>query len=164
MKFKEANIIHQEPDTDGAPVRRLLDVGRLIIKNEGRYKASGVEAYIENISSDGEARDNFIPVPLVWTHGQLNEQGPTVRDIYPNQTVYLDVFNHIYDPNYVGESTVELAVAAGHGIDSLSKMNAGVSKMLIRLYQESGQVNSVTLKTDWDMKSVLDLSISDAKY
>jgi hypothetical protein len=41
-------------------------------------------------------RKNFFPIPLRWTHGQLRES-PTVRDIYPNQVAYLDIFNYYFD-------------------------------------------------------------------
>jgi len=79
-----------------------LEVSRLVIENKGKHTARIVEAYIENISDNGEIRKNFIPMPLMWTHGQLFHDGwATSRDIYPNQTVYLDILNYVYNPEYV---------------------------------------------------------------
>lgn len=138
---------------------RLLSVGRIIIHNNGKYKASSVEACIEKIYFEGKEREDFFPMPLVWTHGQLNKKGHTIRDIYPNQTVYLDIFNQIYDNYYVGENIVKLAVAAGLDNDNLSGMNLGESELLIKLYQESGQVNEIHLKTVWDSKNIPTISI-----
>ena len=159
LVFKDTSIVHQDSLPEEKHIRKLLDVGRLIITNKGRFKATTVEAYIDQITSDGIAREDFFPMPLVWTHGQLNKNGSTVRDIYPNQTVYLDVFNHILDPEYKNNSSVIFAVAAGHSIDSLSKMNLGESEILIKFYQESGQVNQVWIKADWDGKSVPKINI-----
>ena len=155
------SVLNQDPANDEFQknLTRLTDVGRVIIKNHGKYKASSVEAYIENIIYEGENRKDFFPIPLFWTHGQLNKNGPTIRDIYPNQTVYLDIFNYIYDDGYVGNGIVAFAVAAGNNVENLSRVNLGESKILIKTYQESGQVDSINLKINWDGKSVPKLSI-----
>lgn len=157
-----SSVINQDPASEEADkVRpRLMNVGRVIIRNDGKYKASLVEAYIEKIIFDNEERVDFFPMPLFWTHGQLNKKyGPTVRDVYPNQTVYLDIFNHIYDDGYVGESIVSFAVAAGTQIENLSRMNLGESEILVRLYQESGQVDEIRLKLKWDGKNAPTINI-----
>lgn len=111
------------------------------------------------MGDNGNERGDFIPMPLVWTHGHLNKNGPTIRDIYPNQTVYLDVFNHIYDNGYADDNIVSFAVATGHNTDNLSGVTSGQSKILIKLYQESGQVTKICLKVNWDGKNVPELSI-----
>ena len=145
------SVVNQDnaETADEKHMRHLLNVGRIIIHNAGSHKASSVEAYIEKIIFDGKLREDFFPMPLVWAHGQLNRLGPTVRDIYPNQTVYLDIINHVYDEYYVHEDSVDFAVAAGHGIDNLSRMNLGESELFIKLYQESGQVDEIRLKAKW---------------
>lgn len=160
LVFKGTSIVNQDnnPDTK-EELARLLNVGRLIIKNEGKYIAKCVEANLDQIGFDDELRDDFLPIPLFWTHGQLNKNGPTIRDIYPNQTVYLDLIHHYYDPNYVGSNSVVFAVAAGQGIDNLWRMNLGESKLFIKLYQESGQVDNVCIKTLWDGKNAPTVSI-----
>lgn len=158
--FKDTSVVGQDSNPDAEEeLVRLLNVGRLILKNEGRYIAKSVEAYIDRIKFDGEWRDNFFPMPLFWTHGQLNKNGPTVRDIYPNQTVYLDLFNYLYDPNYVGNNSVVFAVAAGQGVDDLWRTNMGESELFIKFYQESGQVDEVCVKTIWDGRNVPTISI-----
>lgn len=125
---------------------RLLGLGRLIFTNEGRYIAKSVEACIDRIVFEGKERSDFIPMPLVWTHGQLGKSGLHVRDIYPSQTVYLDFFRLYRDSIYVGNQDVQFAVATGAEFENLSGMNIGESLVYIKLYQESGQVNEVCLR------------------
>jgi hypothetical protein len=152
-------VINQDNNPDEQHKPKLLDIARLAIRNEGRFKALSVEAYIEKICEDGEVRKDFIPMPLSWTHGQLNKSGPAVRDIYPNQTVLLDILQNTLDPEYVGDRSVRFAVAAGQNIDTLSKLALGESEVLIKIYQESGQVNDVLLKMTWDAKNNPQVSI-----
>ncbi|HUY62576.1 MAG TPA: hypothetical protein VMV50_02180 [Candidatus Paceibacterota bacterium] len=160
LVFEGTSVIGQDdnPDTEEDLVR-LLSVGRLIIKNEGKYIAKSVEAYIDRIKYDGEWRDDFFPMPLLWTHGQLNKDGLTIRNIYPNQTVYLDLFNYLYDSSYVGDNSVVFAVAAGQGVDSLWRTNFGESELFLKFYQESGQVDEVSIRAVWDGKDVPKISI-----
>lgn len=145
LMIKAISIINQDQDVDNQNMRKLLHVARIVIKNEGKFTARLVEPYIDKIINDNEEQEDFIPVPLSWTH--LNTSR---RDIYPNQTVYLDLFNHIFDPEYVSNRTVEFAVTAGHGVDSLSKMAIGNSEINIKLYQDSGQVDEAIINTSWN--------------
>ena len=66
-------------------------VYRLQIQNEGKDTAREVEVSVTEISDDGVRRDNFLPVPLRWTHFQSGTSGPAKRDIHRNQSVYLDL-------------------------------------------------------------------------
>lgn len=159
--FEKCSVINQDPASseDDKNSLRLLHVGRLVVKNIGRHKAVAAEAFIEKVVSNGDVRKNFIPMPLVWTHGRLSKTGPIVRDIYPNQTVYLDIFNHIYDYSYAGNSNVVFTVAAGHNNDNLSQMNSGESELFIKIYQESGQVDDVIIKSNYDGKNCPEISI-----
>jgi len=137
----------------------LLHVGRLVIKNNEQFAAKSVEAYLNAVEDNGKPRENFLPVPLHWTHGQLNaSKSTTVRDIYPQQVVYLDIFNEIYD-RQAAKNTVEFAIAAGHGINDFSKLSLSESKLFVKIYQESGQVNQIALKIDWDGVDVPAMSI-----
>lgn len=153
---RDTSVVNQDDTVDDDEYSKnlphILNVGRIIIENIGKHKASLTEAYIDKIIFNGEERENFFPVPLVWTHGQLHKNGPHIKDIYPNQKVYLDVFNHIYDDEYVDEHYVSFAVATGHNFLALSRLcwvEYG-TELLIKLYQESGQVNSIHLKISWD--------------
>lgn len=159
--FVKSSVISQDPaiEEDDKNLSRIMNVGRVVVKNEGKNKAVAVEVFIEKIIFDGEERKDFIPMPLNWTHGQLSKSGPIVRDIYPNQTVYLDIFNHIYDTGFVNENLVIFAVAVGHGNDNLSQMNVGESELHVTLYQESGQVDTLKLKCNYDGKSTPSISI-----
>lgn len=167
LVVKDTRVINQEASEEYQEASEeyqkhthpLLNVGIVIIKNTGQYKASSVEAYVEEIFDEGKKRSDFIPMPLVWTHGQLNKNGPTIRDIYPNQEVSLDFFNHKYDDGYVGDNIVSFAVATGHFVDNLSRMALGESKISIVLYQESGQVDTIRLKVIWDGVKVPKLSV-----
>jgi len=125
---------------------RLLGLGRLIITNEGRHIAKTVEACVDRIVYEGQDRSDFIPMPLVWTHGQLSKSGLHVRDVYPGQTVYLDFFRLYRDSIYAGNQDVQFAVATGTEFENLSGMNVGESFVYIKLYQESGQVDEVCLR------------------
>lgn len=129
---------------------KVLDIGRLVITNMGKFSAKSVQAYIERISDDGERREDFIPMPLTWTHGHLNPTGAITRDIYPNQTVYLDVFLNVLDIEVVHDRSVLLSVGTGREVDSFSKVALGQSELKIRLYQESGQVSEANIKIGWD--------------
>jgi len=161
LKVEGVSIVNQDPaqEEDEKNLSRLLNVGRIVIKNLGKYKAQSVEAYIEKINFQGKEREDYFPIPLFWTHGQLNKYGPTVRDIYPNQTVYLDIYNHIYTDEYDGNSIVKFAVAAGDNLENLSRANLGESEVIIKMYQESGQVDHIHLNIYWDGKSAPKLAI-----
>lgn len=74
--------------------------------------------------------------------------------------MYLDLFNYLYDPEYVGNNSVIFAVAAGQGVDNLWRMNLGESELFIKFYQESGQVDDICIKVIWDGKKVPTISIS----
>jgi len=147
LVFVQTNVIDQSPDPnifdflDGTP----LNIGRLVIRNDGRYIAENVEAYIDRIKYNGEFRANYIPMPLRWTHGELNKEGSTMRNIYPHQTVYLDIFDHVVDESYVGNTSVIFSVLSGRNVDDLSKMNIGRSELYIKLYQASGQVDEICI-------------------
>ena len=154
LKYVGISIVNQHND-DGNPYNPgPFDVGRVALENTGKHKARSVEAYLEKIISEGKERPDFFPVPLSWTHGELNKGGLSVRDIYPNQTVYLDIFNYVFDPEVVGDSAAFFAVAAGQGVDNLSRMNHGESKILVKFYQESGQVDRLWLDISWDLVSI----------
>lgn len=142
------SIVDQAGETHG-DWKEEHCVGRLVLTNTGKFVAKSVTANLEKIFYDEEERENFFPAPLKWTHGQLNKDGETVRDIYPNQTVYLDVYNYFSDERYE-DVPVNFAVGGGVEIHNLSVMNYGKSVIYIKLYQESGQVEEIRLEANWD--------------
>lgn len=92
LKVGENIISHNQPISNGTGSQVHVDSThyRFLIKNEGNATAKDVEVYIEEIANDGVKRDNFLPVPLRWTHYQTKGGGQVVRNILPKQSVYLD--------------------------------------------------------------------------
>ncbi|MDR3571375.1 MAG: hypothetical protein P4L81_04220 [Candidatus Pacebacteria bacterium] len=151
---------HRDPsEVDDSESMAILHVGRVIIENKGAFTARSVEAYIESIIDSGDRREDFFPMPLLWTHGQLNKDGAAVRDIYPHQTVYLDIFNNMLDREMLADRSLRLAVAAGNDVAALSRGALGESVLVVKLYQESGQVTEIRLKTAWDGRDVPKLTL-----
>ncbi len=142
------NVADQSNNTYEVREENTLYVGRLIIKNKGNHLAKSAEVYLEKVFDQEIERKNFFPIPLRWTHGQLRES-PTVRDIYPNQVAYLDIFNYYFEPNFVGNRLAKFVVGAGWNYDDLTLISTGESRILLKLYQESGQVESFSLKINW---------------
>ena len=152
---KDSCLIKQVENLGRGRVEQYY-VGRLAIKNKkGGFKAVTVEAYIEEIKDNGKTRKNFLPLPLQWTHGHLN-QNRSVRDIHPNQTVYLDIFDFHLNSNSLNEALISITVAAGGEVSNFSSIKAEKTELLIRLYQESGQVGKIFLKVIWERKKTPD--------
>lgn len=164
LKVIETSVINQENYAydDGNQQNnngKVADVGRIIIRNDGKIKARAVEPYIEAILWDNKIEQNFLPVPLKWTHGQLLTGGPTIRDIYPNQSVYLDIFYSIINSDMVGERSVDWAIGAGCEVDTFSKIRLGVNDIEVKMYQEDGQVTRIKIRVQWPGDSTPVLSI-----
>ncbi|MBK8483661.1 MAG: hypothetical protein IPL31_04755 [Saprospiraceae bacterium] len=60
---------------------------RLVIENDSNNIAEQVEFDILEVKDNDTLRSNFIPAPHSWTHIENN----SLRDIFPHQTVYLDI-------------------------------------------------------------------------
>jgi hypothetical protein len=122
-----------------------LYVGRLIIRNQSNVRAVNVEAYVESIVDNGIKRDNYLPVPLYWTHSQLYKS-PILRDIFGNQTVYLDIFNY----KAISDGDIyKLTSPIGH-VRDYCDLKLGETELHIRLYQESGQVVREKVTISWE--------------
>ncbi|MBU1089940.1 hypothetical protein KKF38_04075 [Patescibacteria group bacterium] len=166
IKSKLVPVVNPDPikQTSG---NSSIHVGRIIIKNEGKFKAVGVEASLEEIKDNSE-RD-FFATPLWWTHGQIYEQGPATRDIHPDQLVGLDIFNY-----FPSDQATLFAFALDkdpeksfkYTPDSFSKINLCETKLKIKLYQESGQTKEIYLAVDWKEKesSPKLLEITEKQY
>lgn len=156
LKVTGKSVVDQANESYDPDIVDTHLVGRLVIQNKGRYIARSVEASLEKIICEGEDRRNFFPVPLFWTHGQVNKG--IIRDIYPNQTVYLDVFEYIWD-SLQGESMARFSLGAGRDIENLSFVSVGKSNLLLKLYQESGQVDKIRLEISWEGKGEPEMTI-----
>lgn len=131
------------------PEVNKLHLGRIAIKNEGYFKALSVEAYVEAIKYTDNDRENFLAVPLSWTHGQLLRGGIITRDIHPKQIVYLDIFNYFFDNDYVGNHVCRLATPVAQNVDILTGIGIGKSELVIKVYQERGKHLTVNLIVEW---------------
>lgn len=108
---------------------------RIAVLNEGNDIAKNVQVDVTEIAENGKPRDNFLPMPLGWTHF-----GGEVRDILPKQTVFLDVFeHHIRRGDRFG--TVNLATRFGGGIDDFRqvRINPEISTLELTFYEQSGK-------------------------
>lgn len=69
------------------------DVWRLLMENEGKGTAREVEVYAEKIIRNRSIVENFLPVPLQWTHYQTRGNNAVSRDIHPSQSVFIDLIS-----------------------------------------------------------------------
>lgn len=120
-------------------------VWRLQLVNKGRYPARNVRADVERLLSESSQR-TIVVSPLNWAH---NPGDIYTRDIFPNQTAYLDIcvayITPCYDPEHF-----KLSNNLVHTIDESSSIYKGETRVDIGLYQESGQRVKIELKIDWD--------------
>src|SRR3989344_5155347 len=124
-----------------------LNLWRLVIKNIGNDTAKNVQVDIIEVVDDGKKlRKNFLPLPLRWTH--LDKE---CRDILPDQTVYLDLFEHINrGPLGNIQHFVRFGTRYAQEIQHFCFLNPGKSKVKIKLFQENGVSFETTVDTDWD--------------
>jgi len=138
-------------------------VWRIKIVNEGKYPARNVRADVEKIESDGIPRKEIIVSPLNWMH---NPTDLFTRDIYPNQTAYLDVCIANLTPNY--DESFKLANPHVGSLDESSTIGKGLTKLTIGMYQESGQFKKMEVEIDWggmlDAKSIKKTKVSIKKF
>jgi hypothetical protein len=127
-----------------------LFVHRLLIKNEGNYRAKDVEVNVEQIYDGDEKRKNFLPAPLGWTHSHAVNGGQVARDIHPNQSVYLDICNYI---NRKEGDVLRLSLKAGQEIEDFCTLKLGSTKLELKAYQDSGQTVEIILIIDWNGKN-----------
>lgn len=123
-----------------------LIVYRLLIKNESIYRARDVAVDVERIYDSGKLRSNFLPVPLGWTHSHAIG-GSVMRDIHPDQSVYLDICNYIKKKEGV---VLRLSLKAGSEIKDFCQLEIGSTKIELKAYQNSGQTVVITLLIEWD--------------
>ena len=115
---------------------------RLILTNKSNYVAKNVEIEVEDVYDDGgEPRANFVAAPLRWTH-----RSATPRDIYPHQTVYLDICEVRQEQNKF------ITLTAPHIMDlpEMVTIRMGKTKVKLKYYQEDGQTGVITLEINWN--------------
>lgn len=146
------------------PQETNLIVYRLSIKNCSKHwifrtsKAKDVEVVVEGIFEDDKPRENFLPSPLTWTHGQAYEQNKylVLRNIHPGQTVWIDICNFIKSSNSLILAT---SVAAALRVPDFCKLNQGGTTLKLSVYQDDGQIVPITILIKWDGKYDPNISI-----
>ncbi len=141
-----------------------LIVYRLLIKNYPKHRVFGtsrakdVEVIIESITENNKPRENFLPSPLTWTHGQAYEQNKylVLRDIHPGQTVYIDICNFIENRKSLILAT---SVAAALHITDFCKLNKGQTTLKLMAYQDSGQIVPIKLLIEWDGQNAPNITL-----
>ena len=114
------------------PYKQATDYWRLAIKNVGKETAKKVQVDVTNIFENQQDRENFLAVPLRWTHLRC-EDNCVSRDILSQQTVYIDVLEH--KPR---EDRVEIITPGSGGVDDYKVLTQGRSKLKLTFYEESG--------------------------
>lgn len=115
---------------------------RLIIENQGNASAEDVEVYVDRIVDDGNARANFIPVPLSWTH-----YGQSQRSFHPNQYGYLDLCR--IDDNRLYDQNPNLVLSRGQGVKSYEEIHSEDTELLLVIFQKSGHVTKYDIHLKW---------------
>lgn len=130
-------------------------IWRLAIVNNGRETAKNVQVDVVKIYDEGVLRENFLPMPLPWTHTDKES-----RDISPKQTVYLDVFYHkINDPN-----DAHIATRFGGGVDNFRKFKLGKTKLILTFYEQSGKSFNKEIEVSWTSALFLDARMQGKKW
>ena len=130
-------------------------IWRLAIVNNGRETAKNVQVDVVKIYDEGVLRENFLPMPLPWTHTDKES-----RDISPKQTVYLDVFYHkINDPN-----DAHIATRFGGGVDNFRKFKLGKSKLTLTFYEQSGKSFNKEIEISWTSALFFDARLQGKKW
>jgi len=130
-------------------------VWRLAIINNGRETAENVQVDVIKMYDNGVPRENFLPMPLPWTH--LNKEN---RDISPNQTVYLDVFYHKTNT----PDDVHIATRFGGGIDNFRKLKIGKTRLVLTFYEQSGKSFNKEIEVSWTSGMFLDARLQGKKW
>lgn len=144
-------IVRVIPKTQGGG----LIIYRLLIRNVGKSKAEDVEITVEDLFEGNDFRDNFLAVPLGWTHASAYKGSLVVRDIHPYQSVYWDLCK--FDPaqregHGYTEPSLNLRAEAGNEVPDFVHLKSGRSRLSLVAYQANGRPTRKTVTISWDGK------------
>jgi hypothetical protein len=137
----DARTYYQDkPSLDDPPRQIVL---RLDLINRG-FLASSVQAIVRSITVNSRVRENFLPVPLFWTHGTIYHPSSVVRDIQRNQTAHLDLCSGstLYD-----DLRISTPITGNADFDQLE---TGVNSLEIEFNQRSGQTFFIVVDVTWE--------------
>ena len=118
---------------------------RLVITNNGRWRAKSVSALIEDRETGNKKERGFLPSPLPWTH-----QG-NVIDIQKRQPVHLDLIEYKFDKEE-NKYILRLLSDEIKPLHNLSRFKKGNTVLKVNLYQQSGQVIKIEVSLYWNGK------------
>lgn len=113
---------------------------RLLVSNIGNYVAEDVEAYVVKVYG----KDNFLPVPLTWTHARAYMTAGVYRNIHPRQPVLLDFCEFIKSRNLL-----KFRLAAGEEVADFCILSGSNKNIFLEIYQKSGEKTPVRIDLDW---------------
>ena len=119
----------------------LLGITRLLLVNEGNTEAKSIEIYVDKILDNGVARENFVPVPLVWTHS-----GKTIKSLLPQQYAYLDLvsIDHLGDDKFtLGRELFikpRLMLVAGAGVSTYQDIECVLTTLELSIFTDGANI------------------------
>lgn len=118
---------------------------RLLFRNIGSTTAYEVEIYVNKIIDNGQIRQGFLPVPLIWTH---TAGTGTKRDIHPKQFgYYLDIcrIDDITNPSI----EPKLPLIFGAGVARYEDIYHGKTTLGLVISQKSGELINYDVNLEW---------------
>lgn len=142
----------QKPKLKPLRIFRVLQtyqyIYRLAIKNDSDYVAKKIKIDIENVIDEGSvSRENFLPAPLSWTHGQ-----EATRDIFPHETAYLDICAVKQEAN----KFITLTAPNIESFPDMAILKKGTTQLKVRYYNENGQTGDIKIKVVWNGNETFD--------
>ena len=124
---------------------QALQMWRIAITNEGNDTAKNVQAMVTRFIEGGQDRENFVPMPLAWTH-----QEEVSIDIHPEQTVYLDIIEHHTNTS---DKKANLASPRGHGVPDFRdlKESEQITTLEITFYGNRGRLFKTYIDISWSL-------------
>jgi hypothetical protein len=115
---------------------------RLIFENTGKNIAEDVEVYVDKIYDNNNLRNDFISVPLTWTHSGLFK-----RSFQEKQYGYLDLcrIDNIDDKNDIPK----LVLTAGAGIPNYQDLNEGNTILRLMIFQKDERRKIYKIHLNW---------------
>lgn len=114
---------------------------RLVFKNTGGSTAEEVEVYVSQIFDFNKPRENFIAVPLSWTH-----DGRSRRNFHSHQYGYLDFC--LYANAGKKGGFPHLVLTAGAGIPTYEEIYQFTNKVELTVFQKNGLIKKYLVKID----------------
>lgn len=116
---------------------------RLMFENNGKNIAEDVEVYIDQIYDNGNLRNDFISVPLTWTHS-----GEFKRSFQERQYGYLDLCRR---DNTENNSIVpKLVLTAGAGIPTYQNLGEGNTILRLMIFQKNEKRKTYKIHLNWE--------------